>query len=204
MQLVASWAMGQLSYWLMFYLTLTFAETGGLFMLAVRLLQLFSEDGRDYSKLVSLIGLFFQIRDDYSNLTSDEVVSLHETHNCIVVVHKMEDDSWIFGNFLHFSIRSPKPSARTWLRGSLAFRSSMGSRIILETSSCVASFANEPQTESSNFILCLSLKRTDLWPIRKGSLKNSNSSFETKLWSWAETSSCRLSLINSLNKYTFY
>jgi geranylgeranyl diphosphate synthase type 3 len=77
----------------MFYLTLTFAETGGLFMLAVRLLQLFSEDGRDYSKLVSLIGLFFQIRDDYSNLTSDEVVSLHETHNCIVVVHKMEDDS---------------------------------------------------------------------------------------------------------------
>ncbi|OXA43487.1 geranylgeranyl pyrophosphate synthase [Folsomia candida] len=43
-------------------------KTGGLFMLAIRLLQLFSNDHRDLKKLVSLLGLFFQIRDDYANL----------------------------------------------------------------------------------------------------------------------------------------
>jgi len=43
-------------------------KTGGLFMLAIRLLQLFSEDNRDLKKIVSLLGLYFQIRDDYANL----------------------------------------------------------------------------------------------------------------------------------------
>jgi len=43
-------------------------KTGGLFMLAIRLLQLFSSDQRDLTLLVSLMGLFFQIRDDYANL----------------------------------------------------------------------------------------------------------------------------------------
>ncbi|CAG7829067.1 unnamed protein product [Allacma fusca] len=43
-------------------------KTGGLFMLAIRLLQLFSDDQRDLKQLVSLLGLFFQIRDDYANL----------------------------------------------------------------------------------------------------------------------------------------
>jgi geranylgeranyl diphosphate synthase type 3 len=49
------------------------AETGGLFMLAIRLLQLFSVDQQDLKKLVSLLGLFFQIRDDYANLMLAEV-----------------------------------------------------------------------------------------------------------------------------------
>jgi len=49
------------------------AETGGLFLLAVRLLQLFSNDQIELKKVVSLLGLFFQIRDDYANLVSTEV-----------------------------------------------------------------------------------------------------------------------------------
>ena len=51
-------------------------KTGGLFNLAVMLLQLFSDDDRcpkyDYSKLTSLLGLYFQIRDDYANLCLEE------------------------------------------------------------------------------------------------------------------------------------
>jgi geranylgeranyl diphosphate synthase type 3 len=47
-------------------------KTGGLFMLAIRLLQLFSEYQEDLQKIVSLLGLFFQIRDDYANLVLTE------------------------------------------------------------------------------------------------------------------------------------
>jgi len=47
-------------------------KTGGLFNLAVRLMQLFSESGKDFSHLLDLLGLYFQIRDDYANLTSDD------------------------------------------------------------------------------------------------------------------------------------
>ena len=47
-------------------------KTGGLFMLAVRLMQLFSEDKRDYGPLVDTLGLYFQIRDDYANLADAE------------------------------------------------------------------------------------------------------------------------------------
>jgi len=47
-------------------------KTGGLFMLAIRLLQLFSGYHQDLQKIVSLLGLFFQIRDDYANLVLKE------------------------------------------------------------------------------------------------------------------------------------
>ena len=51
-------------------------KTGGLFNLAVMLLQLFSDDDHcpkyDYGKLTSLLGLYFQIRDDYANLCLEE------------------------------------------------------------------------------------------------------------------------------------
>jgi geranylgeranyl diphosphate synthase type 3 len=43
-------------------------KTGGLFRLAVRLMQAFSEDEKDYTPLVNTLGLYFQIRDDYINL----------------------------------------------------------------------------------------------------------------------------------------
>jgi geranylgeranyl diphosphate synthase type 3 len=37
-------------------------KTGGLFNLAVRLMQLFSTSTQDFTHLVSLLGLYFQIR----------------------------------------------------------------------------------------------------------------------------------------------
>ncbi|XP_044761253.1 geranylgeranyl pyrophosphate synthase-like [Coccinella septempunctata] len=52
------------------YIQMTKRKTGGLFMLAIRLMQLFSEDKSDYTKLTGTIGLYFQIRDDYINLKS--------------------------------------------------------------------------------------------------------------------------------------
>jgi geranylgeranyl diphosphate synthase type 3 len=50
-------------------------ETGGLFMLAIRLMQLFSENKADFTKLTGILGLYFQIRDDYCNLCLQEVTS---------------------------------------------------------------------------------------------------------------------------------
>jgi len=47
-------------------------KTGGLFNLAVRLMQLFSESDENFTELTRLLGLYFQIRDDYANLKLDE------------------------------------------------------------------------------------------------------------------------------------
>ncbi|PSN41558.1 Geranylgeranyl pyrophosphate synthase [Blattella germanica] len=54
------------------YLQMTKRKTGGLFMLAVRLMQLFSENQADFTKLTGILGLYFQIRDDYCNLCLQE------------------------------------------------------------------------------------------------------------------------------------
>jgi len=43
-------------------------KTGGLFNLAVRLMQLFSAKDDNFTELTRLLGLYFQIRDDYANL----------------------------------------------------------------------------------------------------------------------------------------
>lgn len=50
------------------YKEMTMKKTGGLFMFAIRLMQLFSDNKSDFTKLSSLLGLYFQIRDDYCNL----------------------------------------------------------------------------------------------------------------------------------------
>ncbi|UYV78224.1 GGPS1 [Cordylochernes scorpioides] len=54
------------------YMQMVRRKTGGLFGLAVRLMQLFSDNKADFSKLWRILGLYFQIRDDYANLTSKE------------------------------------------------------------------------------------------------------------------------------------
>lgn len=54
------------------YKLMTIRKTGGLFMLAIRLMQLFSKNKDDYSKLTAILGLYFQIRDDYCNLSLKE------------------------------------------------------------------------------------------------------------------------------------
>jgi len=54
------------------YMDMIRQKTGGLFRLAVDLMQLFSQNTSDYSPLLDALGLFFQIRDDYANLKSEE------------------------------------------------------------------------------------------------------------------------------------
>lgn len=54
------------------YRTMVLQKTGGLFGLAVGLMQLFSEWKHDLKPLLDTLGLFFQIRDDYANLSSKE------------------------------------------------------------------------------------------------------------------------------------
>ncbi|XP_043111968.1 geranylgeranyl pyrophosphate synthase [Puntigrus tetrazona] len=54
------------------YRGMVLQKTGGLFGLAVGLMQLFSLWKRDLKPLLDTLGLFFQIRDDYANLSSTE------------------------------------------------------------------------------------------------------------------------------------
>ncbi|XP_072293242.1 geranylgeranyl pyrophosphate synthase [Eucyclogobius newberryi] len=54
------------------YRNMVLQKTGGLFGLAVGLMQLFSEWKQDLKPLLDTLGLFFQIRDDYANLNSKE------------------------------------------------------------------------------------------------------------------------------------
>ncbi|XP_076250736.1 geranylgeranyl pyrophosphate synthase quemao isoform X2 [Rhynchophorus ferrugineus] len=54
------------------YKQMVIRKTGGLFMLAIRLMQLFSENRDDFTKIAGILGLYFQIRDDYMNLTSKD------------------------------------------------------------------------------------------------------------------------------------
>lgn len=54
------------------YRNMVLQKTGGLFGLAVGLMQLFSDWKQDLKPLLDTLGLFFQIRDDYCNLSSKE------------------------------------------------------------------------------------------------------------------------------------
>lgn len=50
------------------YKAMVIRKTGGLFGLAVRLMQIFSANTCEFKQLIDLLGLYFQIRDDYCNL----------------------------------------------------------------------------------------------------------------------------------------
>ncbi|KAJ1888796.1 hypothetical protein LPJ66_008388 [Kickxella alabastrina] len=54
------------------YLEMVLNKTGGLFRLAVKMLQECSEVNVDFTDLIDMMGAFFQIRDDYMNLLSTE------------------------------------------------------------------------------------------------------------------------------------
>ncbi|XP_072354606.1 geranylgeranyl pyrophosphate synthase isoform X1 [Scyliorhinus torazame] len=54
------------------YKAMVLKKTGGLFGLAVGLMQLFSENKSDLKPLLDTLGLLFQIRDDYGNLLSSD------------------------------------------------------------------------------------------------------------------------------------
>ncbi|OQD79320.1 hypothetical protein PENANT_c054G09476 [Penicillium antarcticum] len=53
------------------YVEMVSYKTGGLFYLAVQLMQLNSEVTVDFSSFINLLGIIFQIRDDYMNLQSE-------------------------------------------------------------------------------------------------------------------------------------
>ncbi|KAK0510574.1 hypothetical protein JMJ35_007006 [Cladonia borealis] len=57
------------------YLQMISNKTGGLFRLAVRLMQSVNPSDHDILPLTELLGLIFQVRDDYRNLCSDEMES---------------------------------------------------------------------------------------------------------------------------------
>lgn len=57
------------------YKQMVLDKTGGLFKLAVRLMQLFSESKSDFNPLLDYLGLYFQIRDDYINLQSEDYMA---------------------------------------------------------------------------------------------------------------------------------
>ncbi|KAI4139749.1 MAG: hypothetical protein LQ340_007968, partial [Diploschistes diacapsis] len=52
------------------YLEMVGNKTGGLFRLAVKLMQAESSTTKDFVPLVNLLGITYQIRDDYLNLWS--------------------------------------------------------------------------------------------------------------------------------------
>lgn len=54
------------------YKTMTIRKTGGLFNMAVRLMQLFSDCKENFAPLAGILGLYFQVRDDYCNLCLQE------------------------------------------------------------------------------------------------------------------------------------
>lgn len=45
-------------------------KTGGLFRMAVGLMQCFSSNDEDYTELVNLMAIYFQVRDDLINLAN--------------------------------------------------------------------------------------------------------------------------------------
>ncbi|XP_031559006.1 geranylgeranyl pyrophosphate synthase-like [Actinia tenebrosa] len=75
-------------------------KTGGLFRVAVRLMQLFSENKSDFLPLLDTLGLYFQIRDDYANLLSEEYrqnksycEDLTEGKFSFPIIHGIQHDS---------------------------------------------------------------------------------------------------------------
>ncbi|KAK4312285.1 hypothetical protein Pmani_016266 [Petrolisthes manimaculis] len=54
------------------YKQMTIRKTGGLFGLAINLMQLFSQVQENFQTITGILGLYFQIRDDYANLCMKE------------------------------------------------------------------------------------------------------------------------------------
>lgn len=57
------------------YFSMVTDKTGGLFRLAVGLMQAFSANKTDYVPLLNKLALYFQIRDDLLNLSSEEYMA---------------------------------------------------------------------------------------------------------------------------------
>ncbi|PYH81194.1 putative geranylgeranyl diphosphate synthase [Aspergillus uvarum CBS 121591] len=82
------------------YLDMVSNKTGGLFRLAIRLMQLESRKSGNYVSLINLVGTIFQIRDDYQNLKGEAYTSnkgfcedLTEGKFSFPIIHSIRQDS---------------------------------------------------------------------------------------------------------------
>ncbi|RAH47936.1 FPP/GGPP synthase family protein [Aspergillus brunneoviolaceus CBS 621.78] len=81
------------------YLDMVSNKTGGLFRLAIRLMQLESRKSGDYVSLINLVRTIFQIRDDYQNLKGEAYTSnkgfcedLTEGKFSFPIIHSIRQD----------------------------------------------------------------------------------------------------------------
>ncbi|KAF8419010.1 isoprenoid synthase domain-containing protein [Tirmania nivea] len=81
------------------YLDMVSNKTGGLFRLAVKLMQAESKTGLNLVTLVNIIGLTYQIRDDYMNLQSEQYLKnkgfcedLTEGKFSFPIIHSIRSD----------------------------------------------------------------------------------------------------------------
>lgn len=85
------------------YKQMVIDKTGGLFRLAVGLMQAFSTNQKDFTKLLNVLSLYFQIRDDYLNISSVEYMQTKSfcedltegkfSYPIIHAIHSRSDDS---------------------------------------------------------------------------------------------------------------
>uniref|UniRef100_A0A914UKW5 Geranylgeranyl pyrophosphate synthase n=1 Tax=Plectus sambesii TaxID=2011161 RepID=A0A914UKW5_9BILA len=82
------------------YEEMVMQKTGGLFGLAVRLMQLFSANKGNFKPLIDTLGLLFQIRDDYASLCSADYAEkksyaedLTEGKFSFPIIHAIQNDS---------------------------------------------------------------------------------------------------------------
>ncbi|KAL9010161.1 MAG: hypothetical protein Q9180_009324, partial [Flavoplaca navasiana] len=100
------------------YLLMISNKTGGLFRLAVRLMQTVSKRRVDLVPLADLLGLIFQIQDDYLNLTSQSMTSLkgfcddlEEGKFSFPVIHAIRNDPSETGWMLNTLRKKPRDEA---------------------------------------------------------------------------------------------
>lgn len=101
------------------YKLMTIRKTGGLFMLAIRLMQLFSSNTDDFSKLTAILGLYFQIRDDYCNLICKEVSFSSRTTVVIFLIFSKHSHS--YNVHLHFQYSESKSFCEDLTEGKFSF-----------------------------------------------------------------------------------
>ncbi|KAL8992648.1 MAG: hypothetical protein Q9169_006937 [Polycauliona sp. 2 TL-2023] len=112
------------------YLKMISNKTGGLFRLAIRLMQAVSKRDVDLVPLADLLGLIFQIQDDYLNLTSLPMASakgycddLEEGKFSFPVIHAIRNDPsetpWVLG------VLRQKPTDETSKRQTVEYMTSV-------------------------------------------------------------------------------
>eukprot|EP01112_Ceratiomyxa_fruticulosa_P012036 TRINITY_DN3313_c0_g2_i1.p1 TRINITY_DN3313_c0_g2~~TRINITY_DN3313_c0_g2_i1.p1 ORF type:complete len:293 (-),score=54.31 TRINITY_DN3313_c0_g2_i1:145-1023(-) len=113
------------------YKEMVLEKTGGLFRLAVRLMQVFSASKSDFIPLVNYLGLYFQIRDDYINLQSSTYMvnksfceDLTEGKFSFPIVHSIlsnTEDKWLL------NILKQKTESKELKEAAVEYMSKMGS-----------------------------------------------------------------------------